>query len=63
MNNRSNITPPRKPSDTNGFGNYIKKGFTLAELVITIVALGMVAGLTIPTLLHNIRLQTHQRTT
>ena len=40
----------------------MKKGFTIPELILTMGAIGIVAVLTIPTLLHNIRVQTHQRT-
>ena len=40
----------------------MKNGFTISELIITTIAIGVLAGLTIPTLIHNIKLQTHQRT-
>jgi len=39
------LTPPRKPSHS--------KGFTLAEILITLTVIGVVAALTIPTLLQN----------
>ena len=40
----------------------MKKGFTIPEMIVTIGAIGILAGLTIPTMIHSIRTQTHQRT-
>ena len=47
-----------KPDNINIFSNSRRKAFTLAEVLITLGVIGVVAAFTIPTLLHNMQMKT-----